>query len=85
MEYNLNFEVLSIKFDLYSGYSLNNIQQEHLKLDLLKLYYLEQQYCGLIKNYFIKTFNTILYLTYGMNKFLKCISLSFLAIYLPKY
>jgi hypothetical protein len=32
MEHDLNFEVLSIRFSLYSGYNLNNIQQEHLKL-----------------------------------------------------
>jgi hypothetical protein len=32
MEYDLNFEILSIKFDLYSGYNLDNIQQEYLGL-----------------------------------------------------
>jgi hypothetical protein len=41
MEHNLNFEVLLIRLDLYSGYNLDNIQQEHLKLASLELYYLE--------------------------------------------
>jgi hypothetical protein len=36
MEYDLNLEVLSNKFDLYSDYSLNNIQREHLKLASLE-------------------------------------------------
>jgi hypothetical protein len=41
MECDLSFEVLSITFDLYSSYNFNNIQQEHLKLNSLELYYLE--------------------------------------------
>jgi hypothetical protein len=47
MEHNLNFEFLSIRFGLYSGYNLDNIQQEHLKSASLELCYLEQHYHGL--------------------------------------
>jgi hypothetical protein len=47
MEHDLNFQVWSIKFDLYSGYNLDNIQHEHLKLASLEFYYLEQHYHGL--------------------------------------
>jgi hypothetical protein len=41
MEHNLNFEVLLIRFGLYFGYNLDNIQHEHLKLASLELYYME--------------------------------------------
>ena len=47
MEHDLNFQVLSIKFGLYSSYNLDNIQHEHLKLASLELCYLEQHYLGL--------------------------------------
>ena len=47
MEHDLNFEVSSIRFGLYSAYNFNNIQYEYLKLASLELRYLEQHYCGL--------------------------------------
>jgi hypothetical protein len=47
MEHDINFEVLSIRFDLYSSYNLDNIQQEHFKLVSLELCYLKQYYHGL--------------------------------------
>jgi hypothetical protein len=47
MEHDLNIEFLSIRFDLYSGYNLGNIQQEHFKSASLELCYLEHYYHSL--------------------------------------
>jgi hypothetical protein len=61
MEYDLNFEVLSIKFDLYSGYNLDSIQHKYLNSASLELYYLDQHYHGL--HYYWK--KTLLFLKFG--------------------
>jgi hypothetical protein len=47
MGHDLNFEVLSIRFDLNSSYNLDSIQQEHIKSASLEFCYLEQHYHGL--------------------------------------
>jgi hypothetical protein len=65
MGHDLNFEVLSIRFDLYSGYSLDNIQHEYLESASLELCYLEHHYCGLYycwkkTLFFLKIYTTFL-------------------------